>query len=86
MRITLQLTPAAARRARAPRSRSATRPVLPWLKHSLQPVHPTTKDPALATFFTVEVDNATQASELVEQLLKDPSVEGAYIKPDDEPA
>src|SRR4051794_9328464 len=86
MRVTLQLTPAAAQRARAPRSRSATSPVLSWLKSSLLPVHPTTQDPTLATFFTVEVDDASQGSKLIERLLKDPSVEGAYIKPDDEPA
>jgi hypothetical protein len=86
MRVTLQLTPAAAQRVRAPHSRSTTNAVLPWLKHSLQPVHPTTQDTTLATFFTVEVDDASQASKLVERLLKDPSVEGAYIKPDDEPA
>jgi hypothetical protein len=86
MRVTLQLTPAAAKRARAPRTRSATSGILPWLEHPLQPVHPTTKDPSLATFFTVDVDDPVQASTLVERLLKDPSVEGAYIKPDDYPA
>ena len=86
MRVTLQLTPAAAKRARAPRTRSAKGQVLRWLEHPLQPVHPTTQDPALSTFFTVEVEDPAQASELVERLLADPSVEGAYIKPDDEPA
>lgn len=86
MRVTLQLTPAAAKRVRTARSRSASRPVLPWLTHPLQPVHPTTKDPTLATFFIVDVEDASEASTLIERLLKDPSVEGAYIKPDDEPA
>ena len=84
MRVTLQLTPAAAKRARATRTRSATSHVLPWLKHTLQPVHPTTHDSTLATFFTVEVDDPARAAKLVERLLKDPSVDGAYIKPDDE--
>jgi hypothetical protein len=34
----------------------------------------------------VDIDDPVQASTLVERLLKDPSVEGAYIKPDDYPA
>jgi hypothetical protein len=86
MRVTLQLTPTAAKRARAPRTRSAGGPVLSWLTRRLQPVHPTTGDPTLATFFTIEVDDPKEAVELVERLLKDPAVDGAYIKPDDEPA
>ena len=86
MRVTLKLAPAAAKRARTPRTRSAGHSVLPWLTQPLQPVHPTTRDLTLGTFFTVEVDDAQQAARLVERLLQDPSVEGAYIKPDDEPA
>ncbi|MEO5895361.1 MAG: hypothetical protein ABIS06_06640 [Vicinamibacterales bacterium] len=86
MRVTLQLTAAAAKRARAPRTRSASSRVLPWLTHPLEPVHPTTQDPSLSTFFTVEVADPREAAKLVERMLKDPSVEGAYLKPDDEPA
>ncbi len=86
MRVTLQLTPASAKRVRAPRTRSAGSPVLPWLTRPLQPVHPTTGDPTLATFFMIEVDDPKEAMELVERLLKDSAVDGAYIKPDDEPA
>ena len=85
MQITVQLAPTAAKRARARGTRSAGA-VLSWLKHPLQPVHPTTRDANLATFFTVEVDDPEEASHLVERLLKDPSVEAAYIKPRDEPA
>ena len=86
MRVTLQLTTAAAKRAREPRTRSAGSRVIPWLTHALEPVHPTTRDPALASYFTVEVDDPREAAQLVERLLKDPSVKGAYIKPDDKPA
>lgn len=85
MRITVQLTPAAATRARGPRTRSADT-ALSWLEYPLQPVHPATRDATLATFFTVDVDDPEAASRLVERLLKDPSVEAAYIKPADEPA
>jgi hypothetical protein len=84
MRVTLQLTPAAARRAREPRARSAVRSVLPWLTQSLEPIHPDTNDPDLATFFTIDVADAREAAALVKRLCEDPSVEGAYIKPADE--
>lgn len=84
MRVTLQLTRAAASRARRPRSRSTSTDVLPWLPYPLEPVHPTTEDPELATFFTIDVPDPGQAAELVRKLCEDPSVEGAYIKPDDE--
>lgn len=83
MRVTLQLTPAAATRVRAPRTRSTRRKVLPWLSYQLQPVHPATDDPVLATFFTIEVGEASEAENLLRRLREDPSVEGAYIKPDD---
>jgi len=86
MRVTLQLTPAAAERVRAPRTRAAGDRVLPWLTQSLLPVHPTTRDATLVTFFTVEVNRPRDAAKLVARLLEDPSVEAAYIKPDDEPA
>ena len=84
MRVTLQLTPAAARRARAPRTRSTGGNVLPWLAYSLQPVHPTTQDPELETFFTIDVREPGEAAELARRLREDPCVEAAYIKPDDE--
>lgn len=86
MRVTVRLTPTATKRARGPRTRSASRGVLPWLKYTLQPVHPSTRDANLATFFTVDIDDPQEASRVVERLLKDPSVDAAYIKPDDEPA
>jgi hypothetical protein len=84
MRVTLQLTPAAAMRVREPRDRSAARTVLPWLTHPLAPIHPGTSDQDLATFFTIEVADAREAAALVKRLCEDPSVEGAYIKPADE--
>jgi hypothetical protein len=84
MRVTLQLTPAAAMRVREPRDRSAARAVLPWLTHPLAPIHPGTSDQDLATFFTIEVADAREAAALVKRLCEDPSVEGAYIKPADE--
>ena len=86
MRITVQLTPAAARRARSPVGRSRSGRVIPWLEHPLRPVHPATDDPDLETYFMVEVANPAEAARLAARLLEDPSVEAAYIKPADEPA
>lgn len=84
MRVTLQLTPEAASRAREPRTRSAPHAVLPWLTHPLEPIHPATSDPDLATFFTIDVADAREAAAIVRRLCEDPCVEGAYIKPADE--
>ena len=85
MRVTLQLTPAAARRVRT-RTRSTDSGPLPWLVHQLQATHPDTTDPSLATFFTVDVEDASAAAEILRRLREDPAVEAAYVKPDDEPA
>lgn len=83
MRITLQLTPEATERARSKRSRGG-RASGSLLGRDLVPMHPTTKDASLSRFFMMEVDSQDEASKLVARLLKDPNVEAAYIKPDDE--
>jgi hypothetical protein len=88
MRITVQVSLSAARQLReaAPPARAARAGgVLGWLDHPLDPVHPGTTDPTLQTFFHIEVEDPEAASRLVEQLLRDPAVTGAYIKPPDEP-
>ena len=52
---------------------------------ALEPLHPTTSDPALATYFLVRVDAASRHS-VVEQLLDLDGVEGAYAKPRGQPS
>ena len=84
MRITVQLTADATRRVRGT-SRAKRDGVLSWLRHTLDRVHPDTSDPALASFFAIEVRDHQEASKLVDRLLEDSAVEAAYIKPDDEP-
>lgn len=84
MRITLQLTPEATERARSTRSRGGHASGS-LLGRALVPIHPTTTDASLSRFFSMDVDNQAEASKLVARLLKDPNVEAAYIKPDDEP-
>lgn len=85
MRVTLQLTPAAAQRVHS-RTRSLESGPLPWLEHHLVATHPDTSDPALATFFTIDVEDGSAAAGLLQRLRHDPAVQAAYIKPDDEPA
>ena len=84
MQITVQLTPEAAARVRGADVRGVR--ALPWLECPLHPVHPSTRDACLATFFIIDVEDREHASRLVERLLKDPAVEAAYVKPGDEPA
>lgn len=84
MRVTLQLTPAAAQRVRS-RTRSIGSGPLSWLTHQLHPTHPD-DDPSLSTFFTIDIEDESAADALLQKLRDDPSVSAAYIKPGDEPA
>ena len=51
---------------------------------TLEPVHPRTKDPSLASYFTVEVPDEGTANKIIEHLKLCKEVDGAYIKPSDE--
>lgn len=84
MRITVQLTADATRRVRGT-ARAKRGAVLSWLRQPLDRVHPETSDPALASFFAIDVDDRQEALKLLDRLLEDSAVEAAYIKPDDEP-
>ena len=84
MRIIVQLKPEATERHRSRRPRGG-RNSLSWLDRALVPVHTGTSDPTLASFFEVEVGTSADAESLVKRLLDDPSVDAAYVKPDDEP-
>ncbi len=84
MRIIVQLKPDAVREIRTRKTREAKAKVLGWLDRTLTPVHVSTADPSLASFFVLDVEDAGEAQRLVTRLLKDRSVEAAYIKPDDE--
>jgi hypothetical protein len=85
MRITVQLKKDAASHGRSSRSRGAKRSVLAWLDRPLTRVHENTHDPALASFYEITVDDPAEAKRLLHRLQEDPAVDGAYIKPDDEP-
>jgi hypothetical protein len=47
---------------------------------SLTAIHPRSADPALASWYTAQVDN-TKAGEFVETLRRIPDVTAAYVKP-----
>jgi hypothetical protein len=84
MRVTVQLTKEATKKVRSQGSSGAKRSVLPWLDAPLNPVHTKIADPALASFFEIEIDDPAEAKRLVQRLLADHAVDAAYIKPDDE--
>ena len=84
MRIVVHLTPEATAAARDPRRAGAKRAVLAWLDAPVTPMHPGTSDPTLAAFCQIEMDDPGKVPGLLERLLADPAVDGAYVKPEDE--
>ena len=51
----------------------------------LSPTHPGQTHPLLATFFWLEVPDEPTAQRIVTRLMKLNAVEGAYIRPQEEP-
>lgn len=86
VQVVVKLTPAAATRLRGSIGGSKASLAFKGLERGLIPLHPTTRDVSLQSFFVAEIDDPAEASRIVETLLKDPAVEAAYIKPADEPA
>ncbi|HEY2715004.1 MAG TPA: hypothetical protein VGI73_02160 [Solirubrobacterales bacterium] len=62
-----------------------TLPGLEQLGRSLEPMHPGESDPALASYFTVEVPDAAAADRAIAVLREHEAVEAAYVKPSEEP-
>lgn len=83
MQLIVKLTPAAARRMRNTRGGAATAAVFKSITRPMIPLHPTTRDASLESFFVIEVDDAAEGNRMAEKLLKDPAVEAAYVKPAD---
>jgi hypothetical protein len=52
----------------------------------LEPQHPGVDDPELSSFFSVEVPDAAAAERVIASLQEKEAIEGAYLKPPDEPA
>ena len=53
---------------------------------SFRALHPDSDDPALASYFAVEVPDPGAARDIVSRLRHSPAVRAAYIKPPDAPA
>jgi hypothetical protein len=88
MKITVKVQPelAPALRPGGPPSDESDRLAETLREHgaSLTPLHPDTSDETLGSYFTAEVGDA-RADDLVRALNSSPAVEGAYVKPLDEP-
>jgi pyruvate/2-oxoglutarate dehydrogenase complex dihydrolipoamide acyltransferase (E2) component len=79
MRITVQLAPELIEAPEVAR-------LADELGISLQAMHPGTSDPALASYFVVDVADAGAAQDIVSRLRHSPAVRAAYVKPHDAPA
>lgn len=55
------------------------------LGYRLAPMHPGVDDPALMPYFIVEVPDMEAADRVIARLERLQTVEGAYVKPPDEP-
>jgi hypothetical protein len=53
------------------------------LDASVSPLHPGTSDDELSRWYVIEVSDPAAADQLTAQLLELPSVEAAYVKPQD---
>jgi hypothetical protein len=53
---------------------------------TLAPQHPGVDDPELSRWYSAHVSDRATAERLVAELSASDGVEGAYIKPDEEPA
>lgn len=84
MRITVQLSSSVSQRVRGGPRPAAAAALFPWLHHPLHPVHPDETDLLLESFYAVDVADRDEAARVLTRLQNDPSVEAAYIKPDDE--
>jgi hypothetical protein len=85
MQVIVQLNAVAARRERAARGGRTAIGSLKKSGRTLAPLHPTTRDASAASFFLLEIDDPSEAARVAEELLADPDVEAAYVKPADEP-
>lgn len=85
MHVIVKLHPAATRRERAARGGRTTIALLKKSGRTMAPLHATTRDASLDSFFLLEIDDPVEAARVAEELLKDPEVEAAYLKPADEP-
>ena len=52
---------------------------------TLEPLHPGVDDPTLLPYFTIDVPDMETAESVIARLQQLSSLEGAYIKPPDEP-
>jgi hypothetical protein len=87
MHITVQVRPDVATALTRPQASSPeTQQLLSMAKElgvTLEPLHPGTRDPTLATYFHVTVPDAATAERVLARLRQSATVESAYLKPAD---
>jgi len=69
-----------------PATHSSVRAAARQAGATITPQHPGVDDPALSSYFVADVADQAAAESLVSALLALPEVDGAYLKPDEEPA
>lgn len=85
IRVSQEVAPSLARgEAADPRARELLR-LARTLGIRFEPLHPGTADPRLASYFVVEVPDASVAATVSARLREHEAVEAAYRKPPDEP-
>ena len=87
MRIAVQLTPTARKHSASSRAApqyDALANLARDLRVSLEPMHPDSADETLSTWYSVDVPDEATAHTIVSQLLRQPAVAAAYLKPPDE--
>jgi hypothetical protein len=49
--------------------------------YMLEPLHPSTEEPSLASWYTVAVENPAEAEDVAARLRSLPMIEAAYVEP-----
>lgn len=90
LRVTVKMAPAVAEQWRRGELQSAAAQelasVVSDLGLALEPMHPGVDHPDLASYFMADTSDPAAAQAAIDRLLTTQAIEGAYVKPSDEPA
>jgi hypothetical protein len=90
LRVTVKMAPAVAEQWRRGELESAAAQELAGTVRDLglvlEPMHPGVDHPDLASYFIADTSGPAEARAAVDRLLATRAIDGAYVKPPDEPA
>ena len=90
MRVTVKMVPAVAEQWRRGELESPAAQELASTVRDLglvlEPLHPGVNHPDLASYFIADTSSPAAAQAAIERLLTSQAIDGAYVKPRDEPA